>query len=448
VATSPPGIEEAVVAHVGRDRAAALALLGDLVAAARRGEAAMQAIVDAAFREIGYATDVFEADLAALAGHPEYSLMPELATLGTAGRPNVVARLEGAAGGRSLFAFAHVDSYVLDPTGWRFDPYAATATEDGRVVGYGIADDRSGVAGMILAARALAAVGVRPAGTVTMASCLGKHLGAGGTLAVIARGYGGDGAVYLHPAETGAGLAEFKAFTLGLVQFRVTVGGRDPRFRERYQTPAAHRGASAIERAALLIGGLRAWDDERAARLRHPAIEAVLGRSTNLNVGRIEGGQADHEVPLRCSFTGTITFPPGETVASVRAAFEEAVRGLGATLPDPAAPPPVVEWLPLMANPAGGAVDGPFVRSFVGCLERVTGATPAVWPAHTASDIRYPLLYADAPTVGFGPRAGRFGGPDEWLDVEDFLRMVQALALLIVRWCGTAPAPTGQETER
>lgn len=444
--TPQSGIEEAVVTQVARERASALTLLRDLVAASRDGEAAIQAIVAGAFAELGYETDIFEADLEALASHPEFSLMPELAALGTAARPNVVARLPAAGAGRSLFAFAHVDSYVLDPTGWSGDPYAPTETADGRVVGYGIADDRSGVAAMILAARALAAVGLRPAGTVTMASCLGKHLGAGGTLAVMAHGYGGDGAVYLHPAETGAGLTEFKAVTLGLVQFRITVTGRDPAFRERYQTPAAHRGASAIERAALLIGGLRAWAEERASRVRHPAIDAVLERATNLNIGRIEGGQADHEVPLRCSFTGTLTFPPGETVASVRAAFEEAVRGTGRTPPVPDAPPPVVEWLPLMANPAGSPLDGPFIRTFVGCLERVTGATPALWPAHTASDIRYPLLYADAPTVGFGPRAGRFGGPDEWLDVDDFLRMVEALALLIVRWCGTAP--TAKETAR
>ena len=433
-------IEEAIVRQVEHGRSDAIALLNDLVGAARDGEAAMQAIVAAAFGELGYETDVFEEELDALRDHPEFSLMPELAALGTAGRPNVVARLMGRGDAASLFAFAHIDSYVLDQSGWRFDPYAATETADGRVYGYGIADDRSGVAGMILAARALAAAGVRPAGTVTMASCLGKHLGAGGTLAVMARGYGGDGAVYLHPAETGAGLAEFKAVTLGLVQFSVVVAGRSPGFRERYETPAAHQGVNAIERAAALIQGLRAWADERAARVRHPQIDAVLGRSTNLNIARIEGGQVDHEVPVRCAFTGTLTFPPGESVREVRTAFEDAVREAARAMPADAADPSPVEWLPLMANPAGSDAEGAFVRTFVGCVEGVTGETPALWPAHTASDIRYPILYANASTVGFGPRAGNFGGPDEWLDVDDFLRAVKALALLIVRWCGTAPA--------
>ena len=124
--------------------------------------------------------DVFEADLASLQSHPEFSLLPELATLGTAGRPNVVARMPGAGAGRSLFVFAHVDSYVLDPHSWSADPYRVTVDDDGRAIGFGIADDRSGIAGMVMAARAMAAAGVRPAGALTMASCLGKHLWCGG----------------------------------------------------------------------------------------------------------------------------------------------------------------------------------------------------------------------------------------------------------------------------
>ena len=84
----------------------------------------------------------------------------------------------------------------------------------------------------------------------------------------------------------------------------------------------------------------------------------------------------------------------------------------------------------MMANPAETAPNDPFVRTFVSCVEEITGKTPTIWPAHIASDIRYPLLYAHAPTVGFGPRAGNFGGPDEWLDVDDFARAVQSLMLL------------------
>ena len=347
--------------------------------------------------------------------------------------------MPGAGAGRSLFVFAHVDSYVLDPHSWSADPYRVTIDDDGRAIGFGIADDRSGIAGMVMAARAMAAAGVRPAGALTMASCLGKHLGVGGTLAVIDRGYGGDAAVYLHPAETGAGLSEFKSVSLGLVQFRVTIDGRSPRFRERNQTPAAHQGINAVQRAALLIAGLTSWDVERGVRLHHPLVDGALGRSTNMNITSIEGGANDNQLPERCAFTGMITFPPGETAVAVQAAFETAVRDAARAVPGWTGAFPTVEWQPMMANPAETAPNDPFVRTFVSCVEEITGKTPTIWPAHIASDIRYPLLYAHAPTVGFGPRAGNFGGPDEWLDVDDFARAVQSLMLLISRWCDLVP---------
>ena len=143
---------------------------------------------------------------------------------------------------------------------------------------------------------------------------------------------------------------------------------------------------------------------------------------------------------MKAQRTGTLIVLPGETVREVRSASDDAVHETARAMPGDAEGLPLVEWLPLMANPAASDAEGAFVRTFVGCVEGVTGERTALWPAHTASDIRYPILYANAPTVGFGPRAGNFGGPDEWLDVEDFLRAVKTLALLIVRWCGTAPA--------
>jgi acetylornithine deacetylase/succinyl-diaminopimelate desuccinylase-like protein len=428
--------------QVEQRRAESLELLNHLLRASRAGEQAMQAIVEREFQAAGFETDVFEADLEHLRDHPEFSLLSELAALGTKGRPNVVARLAGDPAARSLFVFAHIDSTVLDPAGWNADPFAVTMGPDGRAYGYGIADDRSGIAGMILAARALAGAGVRPRGTVTMASCLGKHLGAGGTLAVMDRGYGGDAAVYLHPAETGAGLTEYKGFSLGLVQFRVSVPGRRPVFREQHQTPVAHQGANAIARAATIIAALTSWDAERGRRISHPALEDVLGRSTNLNITRIDGGDDDRKVPERCVFSGMVTFPPDETVAEVRRSFELAVyQSAAAAFGDDEAP--TVEWLPLMAHPAANAADDEFSEQFAVCVKDVTGQSPVMWPAHTASDIRYPIMYAKAPTIGFGPRAGNIGGPNEWLDVDDFLRAVTILALLTARWCGTEPVGEG-----
>src|SRR5262245_20200439 len=110
---SQAALEDRLLRTVEAQRADGLALLDELLRASKEDEAAMQAIVAGALRDAGFELDVFEADLAALHAHPEFSLLPELASLGTAGRPNVVARMPGAGSGKSLFVFAHVDSYSL-----------------------------------------------------------------------------------------------------------------------------------------------------------------------------------------------------------------------------------------------------------------------------------------------------------------------------------------------
>ena len=107
-----------------------------------------------------------------------------------------------------------------------------------------------------------------------------------------------------------------------------------------------------MQRAALLIAGLTAWDAERGTRIHHPLVDGALGRSTNMNITGIDGGANDNQVPERCSFTGMITFPPGEPPWRVRHAFETAVRDAARAVPGWTDRFPTVEWQPMMANPA------------------------------------------------------------------------------------------------
>ena len=62
---------------------------------------------------------------------------------------------------------------------------------------------------------------------------------------------------------------------------------------------------------------------------------------------------------------------------------------------------------------------------------------------HTSSDIRVPAVQHGTPCVGFGARAGNLaqdGLPDEWIDLDDFARMVAAVEGVIEEWCGTEDA--------
>jgi acetylornithine deacetylase/succinyl-diaminopimelate desuccinylase-like protein len=77
-------------------------------------------------------------------------------------RPNLVARLRGAADGPTLCYLGHVDTVLADPAAWRHGPWSGELAE-GCVWGRGALDMKSQVAAEVAAAVSLARSGWRPA---------------------------------------------------------------------------------------------------------------------------------------------------------------------------------------------------------------------------------------------------------------------------------------------
>src|SRR5689334_4180455 len=74
-------------------------------------------------------------------------------------RTNVVARIEGSAGGPCVHFNGHID--IVDPgQGWTVDPFAGTV-RDGRVYGRGTCDMKGGIAASVIAVEAILAEGIR-----------------------------------------------------------------------------------------------------------------------------------------------------------------------------------------------------------------------------------------------------------------------------------------------
>ena len=91
---------------------------------------------------------------------------------------NVVAKPHGGPGAR-LAIFAHIDSHIVED-GWKTDPYQV-AIDNGKLYGLGSADDKGGVAAMLVAAAALAEAG---GPTPIVISSHGKGGGSRGSLPV------------------------------------------------------------------------------------------------------------------------------------------------------------------------------------------------------------------------------------------------------------------------
>jgi acetylornithine deacetylase len=413
-----------------------IAFLQELIRLGREGEAAVQARVADALAAIGCSVETVEYDPAAVTLKDEFATGQ---TLQPGQRRAVIGRLAGSGDGRSLILFAHPDGEPHgDLSRWSVDPFAGVI-RDGRITGFGVADDLSGVAAMISGLALAQADGWRPAGDIIIASTPSKRH-ARGVAALLARMAPPDVALYLHPAESGMGMAEVKACTPGLLEFRISFAGKAPETVEPGQTAFAHRSVSAATVQAALLAALAQLDAARGARIRHERIAGFVGRATNLHVSHATLGVTGKRNTIAVSgvIEGAVSMPPGERLADVQAEIAAAVEAVFQRAPFDALPKPEITFL---AGVAGAEVpaDHPLFRAADDAITAVVGKPAFVNPVHTASDIRVPILQAGIPCIGLGPLGGNLtqnGFADEWVDAADHERCVAVVANILKAWCG------------
>lgn len=428
--------DQALFRSIDQNRDAHLAFLQALIRAQPRGEEAVQAAVAARFEELGLEVETLRLLPTQLSLDLEFAADE---TIDLSERTSVMGRLRGAGSGKSMLFFGHPDGEPVTEEslkGWEHDPFAGDV-DDGRVYGWGVADDLAGVAIMAEAVAAvLRTVGI-PQGDILLGSTPAKR-NARGILGLLNEGYHADASVYLHPAESEKGLRDIKAITSGMLQFRVTVLGDPPDTPEPGQTAFTHMAVNAVDKAGLVLGALADLGDARSGRVFHAALDAAVGRSTNLLVSHVSCGVEGRTtlVPTKCVIEASVTFPPNEQMPEVQEEILDAVRQ--ATKGDDwlIENPPRLDWL-FGTQGVEVETEHPLYRTVRRAVVEVTGVEPEVNPLHSASDIRNPTLFRDIPSVGIGPLAGdltQAGGHDEWVDVEEYLRAIKICAKIIVDW--------------
>ena len=385
-----------------------LALLKDLIAApspygASGGEA--QERLGAYLKRNGFVVKTTEDSWEPLRDHPEFSPPP-----GEIEPPvNVIATPPGDPG---FTFFAHVDTEASAP-GWSSPPTQATV-RDGRVHGLGAADDKGGLAAAAVAAALLA----RGPGTAPrVVSVHGKGGGARGTLPVFARIAAGD-SIYVHPPENGAGLGVLKSASLGVVDVHLRVTGWSGRPREIGTPESAPFGEGGDALAACLRWG---------ERLRRGELSEC-----EINLGRVVAGKAAGLTPVRCEADARVLFRGKKTVRGVLEAFRRSAedpppRGSGGSFGFEATAPG------LRANPAETGWNDVLSAELRSAVAGIAGREPVPYADHLASDIRFPIRLQGAASLGIGSLGGNFYGPDEWVDLDDLVRLVAVLVLFGAR---------------
>ena len=172
----------------------------------------------------------------------------------------------------------------------------------------------------------------------------------------------------------------------------------------------------------------------REAQADDPLFASHGATKVPVAICRIQAGAWPSTVPGEAVLEGSIECLPGEQIDEVVATFERYLRECAA---DPwlAEHPIQFETFGLRFDAAGIPADHEFVEIVSQAAQRATGERPEV-SGGGGSDLRLPVLYADCPTILFGPGGGPIHSVDEWVSIDQLVATLQICLITAVEWCG------------
>jgi len=315
-------------------------------------------------------------------------------------RANVVGRVRGSGGGRSLLLNAHMDTVGLGGRDGALTP----RVEGNRLYGRGSYDMKGSLAAIMLVAAAAAELEF--AGDLIITAVADEEALSIGSERV-AETVQADAAIVTEPTGLSVAVAH-----RGFVWLELETRGR-----------AAHgsRFDLCIDAIAGMGPPLVALADldrrlETAGEAHHP----LLGRAS-LHASLIEGGTELSTYPDRCLLNVERRTLPGETVERV----ENELRAV--------APNTTVEAT-FSREPLETRPDSPIVELLTQTTTKALGATPELIGVPFWTDA---ALFAAAgiPTVVFGPGGEGAHADVEWVDLGHVERLVEILLATAKEFC-------------
>jgi acetylornithine deacetylase len=400
-----------------------------------REEAPLQVYLAGRLGAAGATTELFEPERAEFEGKPLYP-----PGLGFEGRPQLVARFAGAGGGRSLLFNGHIDAVSVEPRErWTSDPFAAEV-RDGNLYGRGSCDMKGGVACMVFAAEVLAALGIRLAGDLVVATNTDEESSGAGGLALVLRGVEADAGIVTEPTGFDVWIS-CRATSYA----EITVPGR-PGHAEVHQPHWREGGAvNAIEKSQVVLDALVRLREEWAKRsdLRHPRLSMPDVLPT-----MISAGEWAVTYPASCTITIAVLCVPQQTddegwSFAVEREVDEWIAAAAAADPWLAENPPRIVWWPNRVMSLEIPSDEPIVAvvseasADVGREARLTGLD-SWYDGATFTRL------GGTPAIAYGPPGFTPDGLsvahtiDEHVPVDGLVDCAKGLAVAAMRFCGVA----------
>jgi acetylornithine deacetylase len=414
---------EKLLEKIDQSRDKAVVFLRDMVVipSVTGDEAQIQTFLSKYMTKIGLNVDMWETDWEELKKHPGYRPVDR----GYEGRPNIVATWKGAGGGRSLLLNGHTDVIpVGGGEGWSDNPWSATI-KNGRMYGRGTADMKSGVASHIMAVECLMAAGLKPKGDLYINVVIDEEVSGHGTLDTVIRGYKADAGI---SGET-SDLAVQPA-CIGRIWFEIEIHGKPAGIQKRYE------GISGIELGNKIVKAVADLEAKRVATITHPLYPNALDTLPCI-VGSFSAGNYPSAFPANCLLKGSIGTVPGEDHEGVKQSLVDQIARAAAEDSWMKVHPPKVRFVGYDAQASEIPRDHAIVETVCKNYKEITGRDPQISGRQGAADTRFLNLYANTPTVIFGPGSTAvMHANDEYVSIDDYMTSIKVMALSICDWCG------------
>jgi acetylornithine deacetylase len=327
----------------------------------------------------------------------EHGLEVELEELAP-GRANVIGRVRGSGGGRTLLLNAHLDTVGLGGP----DGGLVPRVDGRRMYGRGTYDMKGSLAALMAAAVAAKEHGL--AGDLVVTAVADEEALSIGSER-IAETVAADAAIVAEPSDMRVAIAH-----RGFVWLELETRGR-----------AAHgsRYDLGID-ANVLMGPALAGLGELDRRLGDGELHPLLGRAST-HAALVQGGTEPSTYAERCVAKVERRTLPGETVAFV----EEQLREIAGAA--------TVTTL-FSREPLETPRDAAIVELLLTEASAVLGTTPEVVGVPFWTDA---ALFAEAgiPTVVFGPAGAGAHEQTEWVDLDDVERTAEILLRTARAFC-------------
>jgi succinyl-diaminopimelate desuccinylase len=324
----------------------------------------------------------------------------------------VVVRFASGKPGRTLQFNGHLDTVHL--------PFVPPRIEGDRLTGSGASDMKAGTAAAVEALRVVRDTGALSCGSILLTAHdmheapwgFGQQLDR-----MIQDGIVGDAVLLPEPLSDRLPIAGRGAAT-----WKVTL---------RRDGPPVHEVMRPLDQPNVIAAGAELVQrlGQLSQRLSQP-VDPVAG-AASVFIGQIHSGEIYNQYPQECWLEGTRRWLPGTNRQEVETEFRELLTEL--------------EWATNTTIAAefrfirdAFALDpkDKFVEVFQQAYTATSGQPLPLGPKPFVDDGNSFYALAGVPAITHGPRAGGQHTVNEWVDIDDLVRIALVYALTAVGYCG------------